>query len=170
MWRLLIYTCALVVTGLLPTYSHAVEYNADAAEVTITGTELWGCHVPERSAKVLKEERGSLHGRQIIAYRMSRDYQTFDMMLIYAVANGKASTFPVYYVYDKDRDGRPDIAYADEHGNGICQQMREIPVHSLVEQNENPETDVSKPEPPAMEHDEESCHQGAKPSHPDQEA
>ena len=39
--------------------------------------------------------------------------------------------FP-YYVYDKDFDGKPDTAFVDEMGNGICGEMRLINPKDIV--------------------------------------
>jgi hypothetical protein len=128
------------------------KYNEATQDVTVTGIAMWTCHVPEHSAKVLSlPVPGMIRGMDVMAYRMSRDYKTFDTLLIYGMVNKKHSAFPVYYVYDLDRDGNADTAYADEMGNGICQQMTKVDVKTLI---------VDKaPAPPAHE-GEEQCHEG----------
>jgi hypothetical protein len=126
------------------------KYDDATHVVTITGTAMWTCHVPEHSAKVLSlPVPGLIRGREVVAYRMSRDHTTFDTMLIYSVVGKKHSPFPIYYVYDTDRDGNADTAYADEMGNGICQQMTKVDVKTLIQ-------DVPKPSP----NHEEQCHEG----------
>jgi hypothetical protein len=131
--------CILFLTGLLIP-GHAATYDAKGQEVRVTGTELWACHVPERSAKILEVLEAERKGRKYLVYRMSRDYKTMDTLLAYARTSGdNVAPFPTFYIYDTDRDGKPDTAYADEMGNGICQQMTKVPVESILSANHDKE-------------------------------
>ena len=100
--------------------------------------QLWACHIQEKQLKVLDEpQHANLNGREVVLYRFSRKHnETQDMMLIYETANGKMQTFPHYYVYDLDGNGLPDKAYADMVGNGICGEMREVPVDMALGKGE----------------------------------
>lgn len=100
--------------------------------------QLWNCHIPEKQLKVLDEPKTHfLNGREVVLYRFSRKGGTTqDMMLIYETKGGKIQPFPHYYIYDMDLDTLPDKAYADMQGNGICQQMREVPVEMALGKGE----------------------------------
>ena len=138
---------------------------------TVTKTELWACHVPEHTAKLVGDPRtASFRGRPIYVVQLSRMHtEEKDMVLIYPVVKDKVGLFPIYYIYDIDRDGRPDIAYADEMGNGICQQMTQLDPSIFTKGgNNDPRDDPkqqaqedlrdNKSEPPAMKEGE--CHEG----------
>lgn len=132
------FVTLLFTVLLVPVY--AATYKAENQEVHITGTELWACHVPERSAKVLEVHEAKRKGRKYLVYRLSRDYKTMDTLLAYARTSGdNVAPFPTFYIYDTDRDGKPDTAYADEMGNGICQQMTKVPVESILSANHDKE-------------------------------
>lgn len=103
-----------------------------------TTGQLWNCHIAEKQLKMLDEPKSyQLNGREVILYRFSRKGGTAqDMMLIYETTHGKPQPFPHYYIYDMDLDTLPDKAYADMQGNGICQQMREVPVEMALGKGE----------------------------------
>ena len=107
-----------------------------AEEVKLNSTQgpgMWTCHVPETQVSVLKEEVVQLRGRTVTIMRVDRNMDgSQDAMFVYDMQGKKRSTFPSAYIYDKDFDGQPDIAYVDEMGNGICQQMHEIPVSMIL--------------------------------------
>jgi hypothetical protein len=57
-----------------------------------------------------------------------------DMMLVFdLIRDGEPATFPHYYVYDLEFTGRPNKAYRDVNGNGVCQEMEEVPVSYVVQ-------------------------------------
>lgn len=100
----------------------------------IYSVSLFACHVPQRSAKILMFNQMTLHGQTIHMMRLDRNYDGgIDMALIFDDRNGQPSTFPHYYVYDLNFDGTPDKAYRDVNGNGVCQEMEEVPVKYVVE-------------------------------------
>jgi hypothetical protein len=97
----------------------------------LTG-QLWNCHIADKQLKVISVAPYAYHGYTFDVFRFDRNADgKQDMLLMYATANGKRSTFPGYYMYDTNFDGKPDKAYADMQGNGICQQMQEVDAETL---------------------------------------
>lgn len=93
----------------------------------MTNGQLWACHVPEKMLTVLSIDPYEYKGYTFDIFRLDRNADgAQDMLLMYATNNKKRAPFPIYYIYDKDFDGKPDIAYRDTQGNGICQQMEEL--------------------------------------------
>lgn len=95
---------------------------------------LFACHVPQKSARVLDASRRTLHGRDVVQILADRDYNgKADMTLLYDVVGEKdTAAFPHYYVYDTNFDGQPDKAYRDMNGNGVCQEMQEVPLEYIL--------------------------------------
>lgn len=95
---------------------------------------LFACHIAQRAVKLLEMEEGVLHGRPIILVRGDRDYNGVqDMGMIFDFNEGRQSIFPHYYIYDMNFDGLLDKAYRDRGGNGVCQEMEEVPVGYLMQ-------------------------------------
>lgn len=95
--------------------------------------QLWNCHVPEKMLTVLSIDPYEHSGYTFDIFRLDRNADgTQDALLMYATANGRRAPFPTYYVYDTNFDGKPDKAYRDMHGNGLCQQMQEIDPAKLL--------------------------------------
>ena len=108
----------------------------NAGEVKLNSTQgpgMWTCHVAETQVNVLATEVVKLRGREVTIMRVDRNADgAQDAMFVYDMQGQKRAPFPSAYIYDKDFDGQPDIAYVDEMGNGICQQMHEIPVSMIL--------------------------------------
>lgn len=105
--------------------------------------QLWGCHVPQLDAAVLDRETVNRRGRQFLYIRLDRNMdKSVDMIAVFAAVGATFSPFPIYYIYDTDFDGKPDKAYSDEMGNGICGQMREIDWHTIVDDSPPPSPDT----------------------------
>lgn len=103
---------------------------------TLTG-QLWNCHVPEKQLTILATEPLAYRGYTFDLFRLDRNADgAQDTILIYSTVNHRRSTFPIYYVYDLNFDGRPDKAYHDTQGNGICQQMEEIDASRFLAEKE----------------------------------
>lgn len=121
----------LFVGLLLPVPGQPGELQISAER----GPQSWTCHVPEKSAKVLFVKPDNLDSRAVLIYGVDRNYDgSLDALFIHeTTADGKKQPFPHYYVYDTDYDGIPDTAFVDEHGNGLCTQMREVPVTDIVD-------------------------------------
>lgn len=99
---------------------------------TLTG-QLWNCHVPEKQLTVLAIEPLTYRGYTFDLFRLDRNADgSQDTILIYPTVNKRRSPFPVYYLYDMNFDGRPDKAYHDTQGNGICQQMEEFDANRFL--------------------------------------
>jgi hypothetical protein len=124
--------------------------------------QLWACHVPQLDAAVLSKDTYTRRGRQILAVRLDRNHDgSPDMLVIFTSMGTAFSPFPSEYVYDTDFDGRPDKAYRDEHGNGICSQMTEIDPRTVVDDSEKTQ---------APEGEDPSCHMDTEdPSNPKKE-
>lgn len=109
---------------------------AFAISDNLTG-QLWNCHIAEKQLKHLQTDAYDMNGRDTVIYRLSRRWTDVqDTILIYETNHRKPMPFPHYYVYDMDYDGRPDMAYEDMQGNGICSQMREVSVTHALGQDE----------------------------------
>ena len=68
-----------------------------------------------------------------VALALDRNHDgAMDMLTIHDVRGQTVHKFPRYYVYDKDFDGKPDTAFVDEMGNGICGEMRPINPKDIV--------------------------------------
>lgn len=119
----------LGVSLFSPVYAADVQISAER------GPQSWTCHVPEKSAKVLFVKPDNLDSRSVLIYGLDRNYDgSLDTLFIHeTTAEGQRQPFPHYYVYDTDYDGIPDTAFVDEHGNGLCTQMREVPVTDIVD-------------------------------------
>jgi hypothetical protein len=103
-----------------------------------TNGQLWNCHIPEKQLKVLSVDPYQVRGYTFDVFRFDRNSDgAQDMLLMYVTANGKRSTFPKYYMYDTDYNGKPDKAYVDTQGNGICQQMQELDVTKILAEQES---------------------------------
>jgi len=102
-------------------------------------------------------------GRLFAVYRLDRNHDgNMDMLTIHDMRGNSVHRFPRYYVYDKDFDGKPDTAFVDEMGNGICGEMRPI----------NPKDIVMEPAPQPEMKEGESCdmHEGENdPNNPKKE-
>lgn len=94
---------------------------------------LFACHVPQRSAHLLEIVETELRGLPVTLVKADRNYDgAIDMILVYDHKDTTQSPFPHYYVYDTNFDGLPDKAYRDGSGNGVCQEMDEVPVRYVI--------------------------------------
>lgn len=124
---------------LRPTQSYSEE---PSNEVHTKAGQLWGCHVPELDASVLNREVYHRRGREILVVRIDRNHDgDVDAVMVYGSLGAGWTPFPIEYAYDIGYTGQPNKAYADEMGNGICGQMREVDVKKLF----------SEPQPEAEE-------------------
>ncbi len=95
---------------------------------------LFSCHVGVRSVRLIDEAFKNLHGHNVLSVQADRNYDgSTDMVLFFDAPEDGVVVFPHYYVYDSDFDGRPDIAYRDVNGNGVCQEMEQVPVNYVVQ-------------------------------------
>ena len=94
---------------------------------------LFACHVGVRSARIIDSAYRELHGQKVLMILGDRNYDgSPDMELLYDLRSDEPGPFPHYYVYDTDYNGMPDIAYRDVNGNGVCQEMEQVPVSYVV--------------------------------------
>ena len=138
--------------------------HGNAASVRVPPGQLWTCHVAEAEADMMSgPEMYTQKGRLFAVYRLDRNHDgAMDMLTIHDVRGQSVHRFPRYYVYDKDFDGKPDTAFVDEMGNGICGEMRPI----------DPKDIVMEPAPQPEMKEGESCdmHEGENdPNNPKKE-
>lgn len=138
--------------------------HGNAASVKVPPGQLWTCHVAEAEADMMSgPEMYSQKGRLFAVYRLDRNHDgVMDMLTIHDVRGQTVHKFPRYYVYDKDFNGKPDTAFVDEMGNGICGEMRPI----------DPKDIVMEPAPQPEVKEGESCdmHEGENdPNNPKKE-
>lgn len=146
---LVILLLALAVIGVFCLIEQALAAEPELPyyqELTLSenySAALFSCHVGVKSIRLIEQTDKVLHGKPIIHVLADRNYDGApDMLLMFDSNNGEAGPFPHYYVYDTDFDGRPDIAYRDVNGNGVCQEMEQIPVNYVV--NSDPRKEASE--------------------------
>jgi hypothetical protein len=147
---LFIATCAvlglaitglLVLTGVAKADDHLEQVLPESpmyTELTLSenfSAALFSCHVGVKSIRIIDSSYKELHGRKALMILGDRNYDgSPDMAMYFDVdEHDEPGTFPHYYVYDTEYNGMPDIAYRDVNGNGVCQEMEQVPVNYIVQ-------------------------------------